>query len=108
MSTQPTEHEVSEVVKEKSTREIAVDITKQVAVGCWQFQSEGWLINEIDKALCARDKRLQGIVESELNAAVEQLTERGDEGRDILNYTDFIKGQKTAAQDILSAVRGTQ
>jgi hypothetical protein len=34
-----------------NTRERAVQITNQVAVGCWQFQSEGWLINAIDSAL---------------------------------------------------------
>jgi hypothetical protein len=99
---------MSATVAEKTTREIASSITRKVAVGCWQFQSEGWLIEMIDKALRDRDERVAGIIESEIRAAAEQLTERGDEGRDILNYTDFIKGQKTAAQDILSAIRGSQ
>jgi hypothetical protein len=35
----------------KTTREIAVRITNQVAIGCWRYQSEGWLIDAIDQAL---------------------------------------------------------
>lgn len=84
-----------------STREVAVSIMLpafgKVAPAILQNMEDA-----IEKALRDRDERAAKIVESEVIRAAQLLTERSDEGRDILNYTDFIKGQKTAAQDILA------
>ena len=49
-------------------------------------------------------QRALDIADSDVTLYAEQLAERGDEGRDILNYTDFIKGQKTAARGIRVAL----
>lgn len=103
------------MAEEKSPREIAALIPQfwldearnGVALATVLLkQDEEMLIGAIEKALRDRDERAVRIAQSEAMAAAAQLTERGDEGRDILNYTDFIKGQKTAAQDIASAIRG--
>jgi hypothetical protein len=93
----------------KETREIAEEIAKRITdnpcahPSCCPHTAKA--ADAIEKALRDRDERAARTAESEVSAAAQQLAERGDEGRDILNYTDFIKGQKTAAQDILKAIR---
>jgi hypothetical protein len=93
----------------KETRETAEEIAKRITdnpcahPSCCPHTAKA--ADAIDKALRDRDERAARIASSEVEHAAQQLTERGDEGRDILNYTDFIKGQKTAAQDILNAIR---
>jgi hypothetical protein len=47
---------------EKSPREIAEEIVNQIAVGAWQFQSRGWTLGMIEKALRDRDERAARII----------------------------------------------
>lgn len=95
----------------KETRETADNVARaSLPFSAFRNESEwkdaiGFLAKQVDQALLDRDERAARIARSEVEHAAQQLTERGDEGRDILNYTDFIKGQKTAAQDILKAIR---
>jgi hypothetical protein len=82
---------ISEAATEKSTREVAVEITKQVAVGCWQFQSPGHLTEMIDKALRDRDERAARIAETPYSDEVQAFA--GDE-------------PKAVGEKIASAIRG--
>lgn len=43
----------------KTTREIAEEIIKQVATGCWQFQSPGHLTELIAAALTQREQEVR-------------------------------------------------
>jgi hypothetical protein len=95
---------MSKETREKAETIVHAAVKRRVADG--SVVGQPWaLIDAIDQALQAERERAAGIAKSEVEHAAQLLTERGDEGRDILNYTDFIKGQKTAAQDILAGIR---
>ena len=90
-----------------TTKEIAEQIARP-AIGKVAPAIQREMVDAIEAALRERDERVVRFVENEIAHHAQELTERGDEGRDILNYTDFIKGSKTTAQDILAAIRRTE
>lgn len=65
----------------KETREMAERIVNKIAVGAWQFQSRGWVIEAIDKALRARDARAAKIAETPYGDKVQAVA--GDEPREV-------------------------
>lgn len=72
------------------TRAVAESIMKQCAVGCWQFQSPGALIEWIDKALRGRDERAAKIAEEHYDKA----TECGGGSECSLNIAATIRGSR--------------
>ena len=63
-----------------STKEVAIRITNQVAIGCWRFQSEGWLIDAIDKALRQREKEARAAEQQRAVRKVRELRALNYEG----------------------------
>jgi hypothetical protein len=56
-----------------STREVAVGIVNQVAIGCWQFQSEDWLIDAIDAALRQREQEVRAAITRAVSGRAKEL-----------------------------------
>lgn len=82
------------MTEKANTREVAVAITNQIAIGCWWYQSEGWVIDAIDKAPQKERERCAKIAEDILpigaddcywcervNRAVAAIRNPGAEGK---------------------------